>query len=68
MHILQQLRRGRLRKENLDMRQRVLLEAERNGELQRRVEEANDAYGFSVPADRHVRTSRLMLRNVFGAG
>ena len=68
MHILQQLRRGRLREEDLDAVQRELVEAEASGELQRRVDEANDLYGFSGVEDRHVGTSRLMLRNVFGAG
>ena len=67
MHILQQLRRGRLREEELDADQRALVAAARNGELRRRVEEANDLYGFSGVADRHVGTSRLMLNHVFGA-
>ena len=68
MHILQQLRRGRLREEDLDAVQRELVEAEASGELQRRVDEANDLYGFSGVEDRHVGTSRLMMRDVFGAG
>ena len=68
MHILQQLRRGRLREEDLDAVQRELVEAEASGELKRRLEEANDLYGFSGVEDRHVGTSRLMLRNIFGAG
>ena len=68
MHIRQQLRRGRLREEDLDCVQRELLEAEASGELKRRLEEANDLYGFSGVEDRHVGTSRLMLRNIFGAG
>ena len=45
-----------------------LVEAEASGELKRRLEEANDVYGFSGVEDRHVGKSRLMLRNVFGAG
>ena len=68
MHILQQLRRGRLREEDLDAVQRELVEAEASGELKRRLEEANDLYGFSGVEDRHVGTSRLMLRHIFGAG
>ena len=68
MHILQQLRRGRLREKDLDAVQRELVEAEASGELKRRLEEANDLYGFSGVEDRHVGTSRLMLRNIFGAG
>ena len=50
------------------MAPRELVEAEANGELKRRLEEANDLYGFSGVEDRHVGTSRLMLRNVYGAG
>ena len=68
MHILQQLRRQRLREEDLDADQRELVEAEASGELKRRLDEANDLYGFSGVEDRHVGTSRLMLRNIFGAG
>ena len=68
MHILQQLRRGRLREEDLDAVQRELVEAEASGELKRRLEEANDLYGFSGVEDRHVGTSRLMMRAIFGAG
>ena len=68
MHILQQLRRGRLREEDLDAVQRELVEAEASGELERRLEEANDLYGFSGVEDRPVGTSRLMLRNIFGEG
>ena len=68
MHILQQLRRGRLRGEDLDAVQRELLEAEASGELKRCRDEANDLYGFSGVEDRHVGTSRLMLRNVLGEG
>ena len=68
MHILQQLRRGRLREEDLDAVQRELVEAEASGELKRRLEEANDLYGFSGVEDRHVGTSRLMMRTIFGAG
>ena len=67
MHILQQLHRGRLREEALDEDQRELVEAQASGELKRRLEEANDLYGFSGVADRHVGTSRLMLRTVYGA-
>ena len=67
MHILQQLRRGRLREEDLDAVQRELVEEEASGELKRRVEEANDLYGFSGVEDRHLATSRLMLRNIVGA-
>ena len=68
MHILQQLRRRRLREEDLDAVQRELVEAEASGELRRCLDEANDLYGFSGVEDRHVGTSRLMLRNIFGAG
>ena len=68
LHSRQQLCRRRLREEDLDCVQRELLEAEANGELERRLEEANDLYGFSGVEDRHVGTSRLMLRNIFGAG
>ena len=67
MHILQQLRRGRLREEDLDAVQRELVEEEASGELKRRVEEANDLYGFSGVEERHLATSRLMLRNIVGA-
>ena len=68
MHILQQLRRGRLREEDLDAVQRELVEEEASGELKRRVEEANDLYGFSGVEDRPVGASRLMLRNIVGEG
>ena len=68
MHILQQLRRGRLREEDLDAVQRELVEKEASGELERRLAEANDLYGFSGVKDRPVGTSRLMLRNIFGEG
>ncbi len=66
MHILHQLRRGRLRKEDLDAGQRELVEEEASGELRRRLDEPNDLYGFSGVEDRHARTSRLMMRDVFG--
>ena len=68
MHILQQMRRQRLRDEDLDADRRELVEAEASGELKRRLDEANDLYGFSGVEDRHVGTSRLMLRNISGAG
>ncbi len=66
MHILHQLRQGRLRKEDLDAGQRELVEEEASGELRRRLDEPNDLYGFSGVEDRHARTSRLMMRDVFG--
>ena len=66
MHILQQLHRGRLRDEDPDAVQRELVEA--SGELKHRRDEANDLYGFSGVKDRHMGTSCLMLRDVYGAG
>ena len=66
MHILQLLRRGRLLKEDLDADQRELVEQEESGELKRRLDEANDLYGFSGVEDRHAGTSRMMMRDVFG--
>ena len=68
MHILQQLRRRCLREEDLDAVQRELVAAVASGDLKRRLEEANDLYGFSGVEDRHVGTSRLMMRTIFGAG
>ncbi len=66
IHILQQLRRGRLRKEALDPGRRELVEQEESGELKRRLDEANDLYAFGRAEDRHAGTSRLLLRDVFG--
>ena len=68
MHILQQLHRRCLRDEDLDAVQRELVEAEASGELKRHCNEANDRYGFSGVEHRHVGTSRLILRDVYGAG
>ena len=68
MHILQQLHRGRLREEELDANQRKLVEAEASGELKRHRDEANDLYGFNGVENRHVGTSRLIMRDVYGAG
>ena len=66
MHILQQLHRGRLQKKDLNAVQRELVEAEASGELIRRRDMANELYGFSGVEDRHVGTSRLMMRDVYG--
>ncbi len=53
-------------KEDLDADQRELVEQEESGELKRRLDEANDLYGFSGVEDRHAGTSRMMMRDVFG--